>query len=60
MSPRSGGKDDGRDDVAAMTAEIERVSSLPLPQLAAEMMARGLGPGAPGGPGKQEPWKRRW
>ncbi len=24
MSPRSGGKDDGRDDVAAMTAKIER------------------------------------
>jgi hypothetical protein len=52
VAPRSGGKEDDQADVAAFRAEIARVSSLPLAQLAAEVMARGFGPDGPGGPGK--------
>jgi hypothetical protein len=52
MSPFGGSKNDDQDGVAAMTAEIERVSSLPLRQLAAEVMIRGFGSDGPGGPGK--------
>lgn len=54
MSPLFGHDDDsqGDADVAAMNAEIDRVGSLSLPQLAAEIMTRGFGPDGPGGPGK--------
>lgn len=41
MTALFGGKDDGQDDVAAMNAEIERVDSLSLQQLAAEVMIKG-------------------
>jgi hypothetical protein len=51
MPPFSGGRLRGRDAVEAVTAEIQRVSALPLPQLAAEVMMKGFGPGGPGGPG---------
>jgi hypothetical protein len=34
MSPLFGGREDDNDDIVAMNAEIERVGSLPLPQLA--------------------------
>lgn len=53
MSPLFGaGKDDGADNAAAAAAEIERLSSLPLAQLGAEVMMKGFGPDGPGGPGK--------
>lgn len=39
-------------DVAAVEREIERVGALPLPELAAEAMAKGFGADAPGGPGR--------
>ena len=54
MSPLFGHHDDDEPDadVAAMDAEIERVRSLTLPQLAAEIMTKGYGPDGPGGPGK--------
>jgi hypothetical protein len=52
MSPLFGDKEDGQDGIAAMNAEIERVSSLPLQRLAAEVMIKGFGPDGPGGPGK--------
>jgi hypothetical protein len=52
MSPLFGGKESNPDDIAAVTAEIDRISSMPLSRLAAEVMARGFGPGGPGGPGK--------
>jgi hypothetical protein len=52
MPAWGGSKDDDQDGIAAMNAEIERVASLPLPQLAAEVMIRGFGPDGPGGPGK--------
>jgi hypothetical protein len=52
MPAWGGSKDDDQDGIAAMNAEIERVGSLPLPQLAAEVMARGFGPDGPGGPGE--------
>jgi hypothetical protein len=35
-----------------MTAEVDRVSSVPLPQLAAEVITRGFGSGSPGAPGR--------
>ena len=61
MSPLFGHKDQDENgggaatedpDIAAMNAEIARVSSLPLAELAAEVMAKGFGLDAPGGPGK--------
>jgi hypothetical protein len=33
---------------AKLNAELDRISALPLPQLAAEVMAKGFGPGGPG------------
>lgn len=54
MSPLFGHKQqDQAEDAAAggssaLTQEIERLDALPLPALAAEVMARGFGPGAPG------------
>ena len=48
MSPASGTRPRGRDALAEMIAEVERVNALPLPQLAAEVMIRGFGPGGPG------------
>ena len=53
MAKRFGAEGDDHADVAAFTAEIARVNSLPLAQLAAEVMVRGFGPDGPGGPGKQ-------
>jgi len=52
MAPLFGGRDGdpGRDTLIA--AELDRVGGLPLPQLAAEVMARAFGPGGPGGPGQ--------
>lgn len=44
--------DAGNEDTASMLAEIDRVSSLSLHQLAAEVMTKGFGPGGPGGPGQ--------
>ncbi|HEY6276814.1 MAG TPA: hypothetical protein VIX86_10830 [Streptosporangiaceae bacterium] len=38
--------------IAAMQAETDRVTALPLAQLAAEVMGKGFGPGGPGGPGQ--------
>lgn len=52
MSPDTGAKDGGHDDTATMLAEIDRLSSLSLHQLAAEVMQRGFGPGGPGAPGE--------
>lgn len=51
MSPLFGHKDD--DDqvpnhVAALKAEVDRLDALSLPALAAEVMAKGFGPGQPG------------
>jgi hypothetical protein len=52
MAPLFGGRDGdpGRD--ALIVAELDRVGGLPVPQLAAEVMARAFGPGGPGGPGQ--------
>lgn len=47
-----GTKDDADDDVATLTAEIERVDGLSLTQLGVEVMRKGFGPDGPGGPGK--------
>jgi hypothetical protein len=33
---------------AALRAEVERLAALPLPELAAEIMVKGYGPGGPG------------
>lgn len=52
MSPLFGHNEDAEDDVAAISTEIERIGSLSLPQLAAEVMIKGFGPDGPGGPGK--------
>jgi hypothetical protein len=52
LAPSFGGQKDDHTGVAAFTAEVARVNSLPLAQLAAEVMARGFGPDGPGGPGK--------
>ena len=52
MSPLFGGKESSPADIAAVTAEIDRLSSMPLPRLAAEVMVRGFGPGGPGAPGR--------
>lgn len=56
MSPLFGHKDDDGDDKQGQLdtwrqsaeAEIERLSALPLPALAAEVMTKGFGPGGPG------------
>lgn len=52
MSPLFGHRDDdsdqAADNVAALQAEIDRLDSLSLPALAAEVMAKGFGPGSPG------------
>jgi hypothetical protein len=45
-------KDDGKDSAAAgpdAAAEFQRLDALALPDLAAEVMVRGFGPGSPGG-----------
>ena len=47
MSPLSGSKNDDQARAAAAQAEVDRLSSLPLPQLAAEVMTRGFGPDGP-------------
>lgn len=64
MSPFSRKEDQGSDKQERMAqwrlaarAELDRLSSLPLTDLAAEVMTRGFGPGAPGagqlpGPGQ--------
>lgn len=54
MAPLFGGKDGDGDASrdALVAAELERVGGLPLPQLAAEVMASAFGPGGPGGPGQ--------
>ncbi len=61
MSPMFGAGDDGQDNIAAMKAGIERVSSLPLPRLAADVMIKEFGPDGPGAPGKpgtiEEPYR---
>ncbi|HEY1523405.1 MAG TPA: hypothetical protein VGF70_10375 [Solirubrobacteraceae bacterium] len=53
MSPLFGHKDDQddqtADNVAALNAEVDRLEALSLSALAAEVMARGFGPGSPGG-----------
>lgn len=56
MSPLFGHKDEEQQDKQkkieewrqAMQAEIERLNSLPLVELAAEVMVKGFGPGGPG------------
>ena len=52
MSPMFGHKDGGQDGAAAMQEEIRRAAALPLPELAAEVMASVFGPDGPGGPGR--------
>lgn len=52
MSPLFSSKDHAPGESAAMAAEIERVSALPLPQLAEEVMRQGFGPDGPGAPGR--------
>ena len=52
MSPMFGHQADGADGAAALQAEIDRAGVLPLPELAAEVMARAFGPDGPGGPGR--------
>jgi hypothetical protein len=48
MTPLFGHKDDDPADDGAFQAEVDRLASLPLPQLASEVMTKGFGPGAPG------------
>ena len=45
-------KEEDQAAIAAMQAEIDRVTALPLPRLAAEVMSKGFGPDGPGGPGQ--------
>ena len=60
MPPLFGGKHDdadagpttGDNAVSAVQREIARLAALPLPRLAAEVMAVGFGPDGPGAPGK--------
>ena len=52
VSPLFGGKESNPADAAAVNAEIDRLGSMPLPRLAAEVMVRGFGPGGPGAPGQ--------
>jgi hypothetical protein len=48
MSPRFGNKDQPQTDVTAALHEgIDRLNSLTLPQLAAEVMTKGFGPNGP-------------
>jgi hypothetical protein len=47
MSPLFGSKNEDQADSAAVQAEVDRLSSLPLPQLAAEVMTKGFGPDGP-------------
>jgi len=42
-----GGREDREAEADALAAEIERLDLLPLPALAAVVMAKGFGPGAP-------------
>lgn len=49
MSRRSIAKSHGDDPATALAAEIERLSAVPLPRLAAEVMIKVFGPGGPGG-----------
>lgn len=50
MSPLFGHGDGDQDqtDRNALQAEVDRLDSLPLPELAAEVMAKGFGPGGQG------------
>lgn len=48
MSPLFGNKGNDQDNSAAQEAEIDRLDSLPIPQLASEVMTKGFGPGGPG------------
>jgi hypothetical protein len=51
MSPLFGHHDDATDqsqDLAALQTEVARLESLSLPQLAAQVMTKGFGPGGPG------------
>jgi hypothetical protein len=41
-----GGRDDDGAEDGALQAEVERLDRLPLPELAAEVMAKAFGPGA--------------
>jgi hypothetical protein len=41
-----GGRDDDGVEGGALSAEVERLDRLPLPELAAEVMAKAFGPGA--------------
>ncbi len=52
MSPMFGHKDESPDGAAALQAEIGRAAALPLPELAAAVMAGVFGPDRPGGPGR--------
>ena len=52
MSPMFGHKDESPDGAAALREEIERAAALPLPELAAAVMASVFGPDGPGGPGR--------
>jgi hypothetical protein len=49
MSPLFGHKDDGESGMTALQAEVDRLGSLSLPELAAEVMSKGFAPGCPGG-----------
>ena len=53
MSPLFGHGEDEGDDGVALEAEIERLNALSLPELGAETMTRGFGPGGPGAPENQ-------
>ncbi len=51
MSPLFGHHDDDNEqaqNVAALQAEVQRLDSLSLEQLASEVMRKGFGPGGPG------------
>jgi hypothetical protein len=51
LSPLFGHKDHGESadqENPALRAEFERLNALPIPQLAAEVMRKGFGPGGPG------------
>jgi hypothetical protein len=45
MSPLFSRNDDNHADKDALQAEVDRLDSLPLPELAAEVMTKGFGPG---------------
>lgn len=48
MSPLFSRNDDNHADQDALQAEVDRLGSLPMPELAAEVMAKGFGPGGQG------------